>query len=147
MPVRLGVHARRLGNVRALRSVKGRREQQRFAFEGATLLEEARSAEYTIEELYTTEPAYEATPLVRELDAYGIPTFIVDQQCAVTLSDLKTPSILAVAPIRLVPVGELFGRGRPVLVLADVNDPANAGTLLRSADAFGCRGVVFGRLG
>jgi RNA methyltransferase, TrmH family len=31
--------------------------------------------------------------------------------------------------------------------LADVNDPANAGTLLRSADAFGCPGVVFGSLG
>ena len=32
-------------------------------------------------------------------------------------------------------------RGSPILVLADVNDPANAGTLLRSADAFGCAGV------
>ncbi|MBV8435781.1 MAG: RNA methyltransferase, partial [Candidatus Eremiobacteraeota bacterium] len=32
-------------------------------------------------------------------------------------------------------------------VLADLNDPGNAGTLLRSADAFGCLGVVLGSLG
>ena len=32
-------------------------------------------------------------------------------------------------------------------MLADVGDPANAGTLLRSADAFGCAGAVCGSLG
>jgi TrmH family RNA methyltransferase len=41
----------------------------------------------------------------------------------------------------------IFAAGAPVLVLADVADPANAGTLLRSAEAFGCGGVVFGSLG
>ncbi len=32
-------------------------------------------------------------------------------------------------------------------MLADVGDPANAGTLLRSAEAFGCSGVICGSLG
>lgn len=112
------------------------------------LLEEAHSAGLSIEELYSTPAGYEATPRVRELDARGIPTFIVDPQSAATISDLETPSgILAVAPVRLEPAEELFRRGGPLLVLADIGDPANAGTLLRSADAFGCRGVVFGPLG
>ena len=48
------------------------------------------------------------------------------------------------ASIRLKPVAALFTGGGPVLVLADLDDPANAGTLLRSADAFGAGGVVFG---
>ena len=34
-----------------------------------------------------------------------------------------------------------------VLLLAGVNDPGNAGTLLRSAEAFGATGVLFGRGG
>jgi RNA methyltransferase, TrmH family len=144
----LGSHAQRLVKARALRSVKGRSEQKRFAFEGPTLLGEARASGLALEELYATQTAYEATPLVREYDAAGTPTFIVDERALAAISDLATPSgIVAVAPIRLSSLEELFSLGTPVLVLADIGDPANAGTLLRSADAFGCPGVVFGHLG
>jgi RNA methyltransferase, TrmH family len=133
---------------RALRSVKGRSAQKRFAFEGPTLLAEARASGLAVEELYATQTAYEATPLVAEYDASGTPTFIVDERALAAISDLATPSgVVAVAPIRLTSLERLLGLGTPILVLADVADPANAGTLLRSADAFGCPGVIFGRLG
>ncbi len=148
MATRVGNRAERLAGVRALRSVKGRRDQQRFAFEGATLLAEAVAADLPIEELYATPAAYDSTSLVRELDKRGTPTFVVEQTSAANISDLTTPNgIVAVAHMQACAVTELFGRGSPILMLADVNDPANAGTLLRSADAFGCAGVVFGRLG
>jgi RNA methyltransferase, TrmH family len=128
--------------------VKGRRDQRRFAFEGATLLAEARAANFPIVELYATRELYDATPAARELDAQGIPTFIVEQAGAARISDLATPSgLLAVAPIRLLELEALVRREGPLLILADVNDPANAGTLLRSADAFGAAGVLFGSLG
>ncbi len=133
---------------RALRSVKGRSEQKRFAFEGATLLGEAQASGLTVEELYVTQAAYAATPLVREYEASGTPTFVVDERAVAGISDLVTPSgIVAVAPIHLSSLEKLLSLGPPILVLADVADPANAGTLLRSADAFGSPGVVFGRLG
>lgn len=148
MATRLGSHAQRLVKARALRSVKGRSEAQRFAFEGATLLGEARSGGLALEELYATQAAYEATPLVREYEASGTPTFIIDERAIAAISDLTTPSgIVAVAPIRPSSLERLLNLGSPILVLADVADPANAGTLLRSADAFGCPGVIFGRLG
>jgi TrmH family RNA methyltransferase len=95
-----------------------------------------------------TAQAYDSTPLLGELEAAGTPTFIAADADAASISDLTTPSgIVAVAPMRLRTVDELFCAGSPILVLADLNDPANAGTLLRSADAFGAAGVVFGRLG
>jgi len=148
MATLVGAHADRLRAVRSLRTVKGRRESRRFAYEGATLLAEARAAGLPIEELYATQAAYEESALVRELDAAGTPVFIVEAASAASISDVTTPSgILAVAQARLLGVEELMRRGSPLLVLADVGDPANAGTLLRSADAFGCAGVVFGRLG
>jgi RNA methyltransferase, TrmH family len=144
----IGARAERLRAVRALRSVKGRREQGRFAFEGPTLLAEAAAAGFPITELYATEKAYESTPLVGELEAAGTPAFITSQAVAATISDLTSPSgIVAVAPIRVLPLAELLRRHGPILVLAELNDPANAGTLLRSADAFGAGAVVFGRLG
>jgi RNA methyltransferase, TrmH family len=145
---RLGGYSERLKGVAALRLVKGRRASRTFAFEGATLLQEAHASSFAIAELYVTQDAYDATPLVRELDAGGTPVFIVDPASAARISDLTTPSgIVAVASVRFVDLKELFGLGTPVVVLADVADPANAGTILRSAEAFGSPGVIFGSLG
>jgi TrmH family RNA methyltransferase len=128
--------------------VKGRREQLRYAFEGATLLADARAAKLPIEELYVTEAAYEATPQARELDLAGIPCYLVEPRTAQSISDVESPSgILAVTPIRPASLDEVMQLPGPLLLLADLNDPANAGSLLRSADAFGCRGVLFGALG
>jgi TrmH family RNA methyltransferase len=144
----LGRHSDRLRHVRALKTVKGRREQQRFAFEGPTLLDEALRSATELAELYVTQTAYDTNAHVRDLDAAGTPTFVVDERTAANLSDVETPSgLLAVAPMRFCALGDLFDRDGVLLVLADLSDPGNAGTLLRSADAFGVRGVVFGRSG
>lgn len=99
-------------------------------------------------EIYCTAATYEATPILRELDAEGVRTFVVPDRAAQNISDLRTPAgIVAVAPLRMTPAHELVSRSGVILVLADVSDPANAGSLLRSADAFGVAGVVFGRSG
>jgi TrmH family RNA methyltransferase len=144
----LGRRSGRLSGVRALKAVKGRREQRRFAFEGATLLEEARRSGVEVAELYVTRGAYETTASVRELDLAGTPTFVIDDSTAAQLSDVETPSgILAVAATRFWSPNEMLERDGILLVLADLNDPGNAGTLLRSADAFAALGVVFGRMG
>ncbi len=148
MATRLGNRAERLGAVRALRTVKGRREHQRFAFEGSTMLGEALAANFPILELYVTQPAYDTIAPVRDLDASGVPTFLLDPAAAATLSDVVTPSgIVAVAPTRRLDARRLLETGSPLLVLADLSDPGNAGTLLRSGDAFGCAGLLFGSLG
>src|SRR6202042_982098 len=63
----VGSRAERLTRVRSLRTVKGRRRQQRLSFEGPTLLAEAHAAGFPIEELYATQAAYDATALAREL--------------------------------------------------------------------------------
>ncbi|HEX4013697.1 MAG TPA: RNA methyltransferase [Candidatus Cybelea sp.] len=148
MATRLGAHSPRLSRVRALRTSKGRAEQGRFAFEGATLLREARAGAFVVEELFVTPEAYEATPLVAETEAAGTPVYLVPPGAFRQLSSLTTPAgILAVAASRHSELRAIVGGPSPVLVLADLGDPANAGTLLRSADAFGCTGVVFGSHG
>ncbi len=148
MATSLGAHSPRLKSARALQLPKGRRERGRFTFEGPTLLAEACAAGCEIEEIFATPEAYEATPRLRELDDAGTPAYLVSPAIFASLSDLATPSgILAVAPQRLVEPRQALAAGSPVLVLADVADPANAGSLLRSADAFGAPAVLFGSLG
>ncbi len=148
MPTSLGAHNARLDRARALLTKKGRREHGRFTFEGPTLLAEAFAASVPIEEIYVTESAYDQTPAIAQAERDGVPVYLVDERSIARLSDLDTPSgIVAVTPIELHSVSELLTDPGVVLALADVNDPGNAGTLLRSAEAFGVTRVIFGTRG
>ncbi len=138
----------RVKYARELRNRKGRNESGAFAFEGATLLEEAARSGVEPAALYVTQRAYDAHENVRELDARGIPTYVLDDRAFASISDVETPSgVLAVAPIRSASVAEIAARAGCVLVLAGIADPGNVGTLLRSAEAFGCAGTIFGEGG
>ena len=61
------------------------------------------------------------------------------------LAQTVTPQgLLGVCRFIDVPLAELTGRpARLVAVLANVRDPGNAGTVLRTADAAGADGVIF----
>jgi len=141
----LGANNPRLDRVRDLRTKKGRREQGRFAIEGPTLLGEALRSGVTIEELYGTPSEIESSASAREAEANGAQVFRVDERTMRRLSDLETPpGLLAVVPIETHAAAELFAAPGLVLALAGVSDPGNAGTLLRSAEAFGVSAVIFG---
>lgn len=148
MPVKLGVHADRLRAIRTLHTSKGRRQSGRFCFEGSTLLREARANGFPIEEIYATQEAYDAEPLLAELEAAGAAVFIVDPRSAHKISDLETPpGILAAGRMQFATLEAIFDGDGVVLVLADLSDPGNSGTLLRTAEAFGCRGAIAGTQG
>jgi TrmH family RNA methyltransferase len=84
----------------------------------------------------------------------------VDQQAMGVLSDSVTPAgVVAVCSFLDVPLAQVMseavsvagwraerqaaGQGQPLLTIAaDVRDPGNAGTLIRTSHALGCRAVV-----
>lgn len=147
MPLRTGAHAERITRVRELQTGRGRREQGRFVLEGPTLLNEALDSGCEVLELYATETAFESIPLIEELEGRGVGVFIIEDRVAGRLSALETPpGLIAVAPTRFASVRRLL-EDPLTLALADVNDPGNAGTLIRSAAAFGATGMIFGRFG
>lgn len=143
MIVPLGAQSERLTRVASLKTAKGRRRHKQFAFEGPTLLDEALRAETPIDELYATQAALDAQPgLAKRVS--GISIHIVSERSFAKISDVETPAgLLTVAPVRHAPVEALLDGASLVAILAGLNDPGNAGTLLRSADAFGARGAVF----
>jgi TrmH family RNA methyltransferase len=147
VPTALSPHNPRFERVRDLRTPRGRREQGRFAFEGPTLLAEARRSGLAIEELYLTPAALAShAALVENLEAAGVAAFEIPERALARLSDLETPpGLLAVARTPAGDLAAILARPGPVLLLAGVGDPGNAGTLLRSAEAFGAAGVLFGR--
>lgn len=149
MPTALSPHNPRIEQVRDLRTARVRRERGLFAFEGPTLLAEARSSGLAIAELYGTERALaEHAGLVAGIEGAGTPVFSVADKTLARLSDVETPTgLLAVARTPESDPATILALPGPVLLLAGINDPGNAGTLLRSAEAFGAAGVLFGRGG
>lgn len=144
MTIALGAHSPKLDPVRALRSKEGRRDQQRFAIEGPTLLREALAGGRKPEAVYATSDAW--SDFCRTGPDPEVPVFIVPERALAKLSDLETPpGILAVLPLGLEPIASLFEDGGPAVLLAGVADPGNAGTLLRSAEIFGIPKAIFGR--
>jgi len=142
-----GAHAERVLRARELQSVKGRKEHGRFVFEGPTLLEEALRSGVAIEELFVTEKVLGHNTAVRELDERGTPVYLIDDRAMRKISDVETPTgLVAVAEQRTVRPEEVLAAPLS-LALADLSDPGNVGTLLRSAEAFGIQGVILGRLG
>jgi RNA methyltransferase, TrmH family len=143
MVTALGAHSPKLAAVRDLLTKRGRHEQQRFAFEGSTLLEEALEGGVPIEAVYATEAAYESLA-TRTRCAIACPVYSLGERALQRISDVATPQgIVAVAPFRLEAEEALLESGAPALLLAGLADPGNVGTLLRSAEIFGVRSVLF----
>lgn len=142
-----GAHSDRVAAARELLDAKGRRAQGRFAFEGPTLLEEAIRSNIHLDEIFATSAVYERNAHLRNLEQRGTPIHLVDERTARKISDLETPpGLVCIAPLSYAKLDALLADPL-TLVLADLNDPGNVGTLLRSAEAFGVGGVVFGNLG
>jgi len=83
--------------------------------------------------------------LVAAVAATGAPVSEISGDLMAELAQTVTPQgLLAVCPFIDVPMAELTsGATRLVVVLANVRDPGNAGTVLRTADAAGADGVIF----
>jgi RNA methyltransferase, TrmH family len=129
----------RLAAARRLTSRKGRREAGRFLAEGAQAVREALS-DGAVVEVFATAQAIERHP---ELTA-GV-TAEISPRAAAELSETVHPQgLIAVCRTIDVALADVFARG-PGLVagLVEANDPGNAGTILRTADAAGADAVVF----
>ena len=115
-----------------------------FVAEGAKVVEAALHAGAVIEAIYCDpgSPGLVALePLIESARAHGVRIFGLEAGVLERVSDTVTPQpILAVVNFIDRPL-ETIVRG-VVLVLVDVRDPGNIGSILRSADAAGVDAVI-----
>jgi TrmH family RNA methyltransferase len=99
-----------------------------------------------VSDLFVTVPARgRHQDLVASAESLGVPVHVVSGEVMAELAQTVTPQgLLAVCGFIDVPLGTLT-QPAPALVvlLANVRDPGNAGTVLRTADAAGAQAVVF----
>jgi TrmH family RNA methyltransferase len=139
--------------VKAARQLAKRAFRQRarsFLAEGPQSVGAALASGAEITELYVTAPAASRHGgLVSGAARQGAAVHPVSGEVMAELAQTVTPQgLLAVCRFIDITLNQLTGRlaaARPALVviLANVRDPGNAGTVLRTADAAGADGVVF----
>jgi TrmH family RNA methyltransferase len=142
-----GVHSPRLKAARRLNKRAFRQRERAFLAEGPQAVAEAFHCGARLTDLFVTVPARTRHhDLVAAIAAAGIPVHVVSGEVMDELAQTVTPQgLLAVCGFVDVPLAEVAERAKPVLValLANVRDPGNAGTVLRTADAAGAHAVVF----
>ncbi|MGH3200105.1 MAG: TrmH family RNA methyltransferase [Streptosporangiaceae bacterium] len=139
-----GAHSPRLKAARRLTKRAFRQRERAFLAEGPQAVAEAFTCGARVTDLFVTVPARSRHhDLVSEIASAGIPVHVVSGEVMDELAQTVTPQgVLAVCGFVDVPLAQVT---KPTLVvlLANVRDPGNAGTVLRTADAAGAHAVVF----
>jgi TrmH family RNA methyltransferase len=150
-----GAHSPRLKAARRLTKRAFRQRERAFLAEGPQAVAEAFSSGARVSDLFVTVPARSRhSDLVTAMAGAGIGVHTVSGEVMDELAQTVTPQgLLAVCGFIDVPLTELVKKtpkapqGGHVLslvaLLANVRDPGNAGTVLRTADAAGADAVVF----
>jgi RNA methyltransferase, TrmH family len=133
-----------------------RQRARAFLAEGPQAVTEAFASGAPVTELFVTAAARARHDgLVTAIARAGIPVHTVSGEVMSDLAQTVTPQgVLAVCGFVDVPLEEAVAavqgdpaaegpRPRLVAVLANVRDPGNAGTVLRTADAAGAQAVIF----
>jgi TrmH family RNA methyltransferase len=134
----------RIAAARKLTRRSGRDAAGLFLAEGRQAVAEALAEPSGVREVFATEAAAAAHSDL--LAGTGVPVRLVTEKAAAGLSETVTPQgLVAVCELRDVTPESLIAQPpRLAVALAELADPGNAGTVLRTADACGAGAVVFG---
>jgi len=140
------LHSPHVGRVKALigsRGVKERNEAGLFVAEGIQALREALTCQQgpAIETLYLSPSG---TERISDLDVTEVNVVDVSDAVMQEMTSTVTPQgIVMVCSIPNYRLADIAVTPDSVFIYLDrIQDPGNAGTILRSADAFGARAVI-----
>ena len=153
--------ADRVRDIAKLCTRRGRTKKKQFMVEGPQAVREALKAHLqspVLDAVYVTESAYERHPDIAELmeQAHGTPTpeegrrvfmRVVTDEVLAAMADSVTPQgIIAISFMVDTSFSVLWGENalnpELIAVLSRIQDPGNAGTILRVADAAGADLVI-----
>jgi TrmH family RNA methyltransferase len=142
----MGLRSPRVKAARQLSKRAFRERARSFLAEGPQAVREALSQDGVLTELFVTGPGRGRHPeLVSQAAGQGIAVHEVSGEVMAELAQTITPQgLLGVCRFVDQPLAAITSAGpRLAVVLANVRDPGNAGTVLRTADAAGADGVIF----
>ena len=147
----MGIRSPRVKAARQLGKRAFRERGRLFLAEGPQAVREALRQPGVLTELFvTSQGTGRHAELAAQAASQGITVHEVSGEVMAELAQTITPQgLLGVCRFVDVPLSALLPAGSPqrglqlVTVLANVRDPGNAGTVMRSSDAAGADGVIF----
>ena len=126
--------------IKLQKKVKERKEQNSFIVEGIKMFKEAPVEQ--MKEVYISKSLYEKMDLEEKLSQISYE--VVEDNVFVQMSDTKTPQgVLSVLEMFHYDLDErLAGANGTWMVLEDIQDPGNLGTILRTGEGAGIEGVI-----
>lgn len=132
--------------LRKLTQKKYRRVLGEFLVEGPSLVEEGLRAK-CVSEIFHTRKYIDHKNLIEKATSQGVGCFQISEKSLKRITDTASPSgIIAIAKKFFKDVSaDLIAEAAQVIYLDEVQDPGNAGTIIRGAAAFGFDAVVFSK--
>lgn len=128
----------RLSELRRLKTAAGRRERRAFLLDGAKLVRDAAAANAPIRETFAVDPSeFPGAVQISPADAERLSDARTPQGVFALVDDCTCSAAPAIAGL---------DPGSPfrIVALDGIQDPGNAGAIIRSATAFDCDAVLFG---
>lgn len=140
LPPLLTTRSGRLKQARRLARRRHRTSDGLFLAEGAKALREALTVPGNVVEVYADPDAAAAHADLRTPE---VAWHLCEPEAVASLAGAVTPQgLVAVCRVVDLPLADVLAVDGDLVVCADVRDPGNAGTIIRTADASGAAGVV-----
>lgn len=136
------VHNAAVQLLRELQKPKARRENGLFVCESAKLVGEAVALRLVQALFIEKGREAEYAPMIEQAEGVGCELYVVSTAVMQAVSTAKTPQ--GVVCTAWIPKPPKALSGRRLVALDGVQDPGNVGTILRTADAAGFDGAIFG---
>lgn len=132
------VTKKQLQFVNSLKQKKYREEYQLFIAEGAKIVPELLNSEIEVKQIFATKEFIESTAINKEVECLEVKYNELER-----ISALTTPNeALAICKIPTVFFDKSSLKDNITLVLDDIKDPGNLGTIIRIADWFGIETIL-----
>jgi TrmH family RNA methyltransferase len=128
----------------SLKNRKYRTREQMFLLEGKTMVSESLHSKKPLIRVLVDETQREEYQVLYEQFS-GLEWLEIDSRLFKAIADTETPQgIIAVAPIPSPDFEQLMGRNFSLILLDQIADPGNLGTIIRTAWALNIDGILLG---
>ena len=133
----------KIKNIRKLRKKKYRIIQNAYIIESIKLFKEANQWHIPVLQIFYTRSCIEKNPelkkILADLSETGITVYEVSEKVFRNISEFQTPEgILCIVEKQEHSIQNI----KRILILDDIQDPGNAGTMIRTADAAGFNAII-----
>jgi TrmH family RNA methyltransferase len=133
--------------IKSLQLRKNRDSKGLYFIEGTRFISEALNSGENIEKIIISEKLEDSNKdLIQKIQDRKISCSLVSDKLFAELTDTKTPQgILSVIKKKNYDYNDIVSRGSFIVLLENLQDPGNAGTIIRTADAANASAVILSK--